>query len=304
MQISVVIPLYNKERTILRAIQSVLIQTHQDFQIIVVNDGSTDRSVELVESLDNKKIKVVTQDNKGVSVARNRGVQESVAEWVSFLDADDEYHPFFLESILMTIKKIKDVAFVGSDYSGRVLDVSSPKVGEVRNYCDLFTGSRSAVHSSSFAVNREVFISMGGYVDGQSQFEDWTLYFKLAISGKFCFIDAPLSVYHTDEQDASKVSDFDGFFENAAKLIEEVSTAFLKPNVKNDSLVASINRFVVSMALFGARNGIKLRSIAFYWQHIGRIGWKMRGSIPMFRRFVLLILTPKLMRKILQNRKF
>jgi len=86
---SVVIPLYNKERSVKNTIESVLNQTFQDFEVIVVNDGSTDNSLEVVKSFNDERIRIINQKNSGVSSARNRGIKEAKYEWIAFLDADD-----------------------------------------------------------------------------------------------------------------------------------------------------------------------------------------------------------------------
>jgi glycosyltransferase involved in cell wall biosynthesis len=81
---SVIIPLYNKELSISNTIQSVLDQTFQNFEIVIVNDGSTDNSVKEVEKFDDKRIRLIHQENKGVSAARNRGIEEAKYEWIAF----------------------------------------------------------------------------------------------------------------------------------------------------------------------------------------------------------------------------
>ena len=96
MIISVVIPLYNKKKQIAYTLQSVFTQTFQDFEIVVVDDGSTDNSVEEVEKFDDSRIRLIHQTNAGVSAARNRGIGEARGELIAFLDADDEkmeYYP-------------------------------------------------------------------------------------------------------------------------------------------------------------------------------------------------------------------
>ena len=93
--ISVVIPLYNKEKYIKRAIESVLNQTFQKFEIIVVNDGSTDKSAEIVQNIKDPRIRLINQKNAGVSAARNRGIQEAKYEYIAFLDADDFWEKIF-----------------------------------------------------------------------------------------------------------------------------------------------------------------------------------------------------------------
>mgnify|MGYP000079277661 CR=1 FL=1 len=84
MKISVVIPLYNKEKYVKRAINSVLNQTYQEFEIIVINDGSSDNSEAKVKEINDNRIKLITQENAGVSAARNRGIKEAKYELIAF----------------------------------------------------------------------------------------------------------------------------------------------------------------------------------------------------------------------------
>lgn len=88
--ISVIIPLYNKERIIERSLHSVLSQNYDDFEVIVVNDGSTDESAEIVKSINDSRITLIEQENGGPSKARNTGVRNAKGGWILFLDADDE----------------------------------------------------------------------------------------------------------------------------------------------------------------------------------------------------------------------
>lgn len=88
---SIIIPLYNKAHTIINTLNTVFNQTCQDFEIIIVNDGSTDNSLQLIrQNFNDKRIKIINQENAGVSAARNKGIQESQGDWISFLDGDDE----------------------------------------------------------------------------------------------------------------------------------------------------------------------------------------------------------------------
>ena len=115
--ISVVIPLYNKEKQIERTLRSVFAQTYTDFEIIVVNDGSTDRSAAVVESLNDPRIRLVTQKNAGVSAARNRGIREARGEYIALLDGDDEWKPEFLETMTALTEKYPQCEVFAGNYT-------------------------------------------------------------------------------------------------------------------------------------------------------------------------------------------
>lgn len=101
---SVVIPLFNKENYILKTLDSVLKQQYNDFEIIVVNDGSSDNSLERVKSVKDPRLKVISQENQGVSVARNKGVFEAKGQFIALLDADDYWYPHHLNSLKQLIE--------------------------------------------------------------------------------------------------------------------------------------------------------------------------------------------------------
>lgn len=114
--ISVVIPLYNKEAIVERSLQSVLTQDFRDFEVVVVDDGSTDRSAEIVRSISDTRLRLVSQENGGPSKARNTGVREARGEWIVFLDADDELLPGALENYDNLIKKYPEADFIACSF--------------------------------------------------------------------------------------------------------------------------------------------------------------------------------------------
>src|SRR5690625_5076160 len=101
---SVVIPLYNKELSIRNTLQSVLDQTFTDFEIVIVNDGSTDSSAAIVEEFTDPRIRLIHQENQGVSAARNKGIEEAKYDWIVFLDGDDLWENNHLEEFVKMIK--------------------------------------------------------------------------------------------------------------------------------------------------------------------------------------------------------
>ena len=115
-KITVVIPLYNKAPYIKRAVDSVLEQTFRDFELIVVDDGSTDKGGQIVGSINDDRIRLITQKNAGECAARNTGIKAAKTALIAFLDADDRYNPDFLAVILGLVKKYKMVGVYGTSY--------------------------------------------------------------------------------------------------------------------------------------------------------------------------------------------
>ncbi len=113
--ISVVVPLYNKEATIVRCLESVLAQSYSDFEILVIDDGSTDNGPDQVLALADPRIHVHRQANAGLSSARNTGLRMARGEFVAFIDADDEWQPRHLEFLLEGFEYFPDALLVGND---------------------------------------------------------------------------------------------------------------------------------------------------------------------------------------------
>ena len=107
--ISIVIPLYNKAHTIVHTLNAVFKQEYQDFEVIIVDDGSTDNGVGIIQQhFHDNRIRIFHQENQGVSVARNRGVEEARCEYVALLDGDDEWHPDYLKIMTNIFKTTPD----------------------------------------------------------------------------------------------------------------------------------------------------------------------------------------------------
>ena len=115
MLISVIIPLYNKESSIAQTLQSVFSQEYSDFEIVVVDDGSTDNSVEIVEAICDSRIRLIKQENGGPSKARNTGVKYAKGDWVVMLDADDELLPNALNTFLIAILNHPEVDIIDAN---------------------------------------------------------------------------------------------------------------------------------------------------------------------------------------------
>ena len=115
-RVSVIIPLFNKAPFVGGALRSVIEQTFTDFELIVVDDGSTDDSVQIVEQFSDSRVRIIRQDNAGPGAARNRGLAEATGAYVAFLDADDEWLPEFLDESVRLLDSESTVAVVVSGY--------------------------------------------------------------------------------------------------------------------------------------------------------------------------------------------
>lgn len=207
--LSVVIPLYNKAATIERAISSVLNQTIQDFELIVVNNGSTDGSEKVVENVTDPRVSLISQENQGVSMARNRGVEAAQSDWVAFLDADDEWKPTFLETVLRLKETYNDCAVYATSYqrcnvAGVVNDIKLQHVPSERdfrmeNYFEVAAESDPPFCSISVMVQKEALLSIGGFPQGVHQGEDLLTWARLAANYKIAYCQEPQSIFYTGE---------------------------------------------------------------------------------------------------------
>jgi glycosyltransferase involved in cell wall biosynthesis len=203
---SVVMPLWNKEATVGRAIRSVLAQTIQDWELIVVDDGSTDGSAAEVGRFDDPRIRLVRQANAGVSAARNRGVQEARGDWVAFLDADDEWLPGFLAHIAALRDRFPECAvcatryFYGFPGKGvraeriRGMDPSGP-VQVLEDYFAVAAASAPPLCSSAVAVKRAALLSIGGFPVGVIAGEDLLTWARLAAREAIAYDPEPLAIF-------------------------------------------------------------------------------------------------------------
>ena len=206
---SVVIPLYNKERYIKRALMSVLMQTWRDFEVIVVDDGSTDCGPQLVASLANPRVRLIRQANHGVSAARNRGIAEATYGWIAFLDADDEYFPTFLEKCAECIEKTSGI---GAVYTGILIrnnadpvfpDSNRSTEGVKVDYLR-FALERPGrgMTSSSVVVRKDVFELAGYFEEGLRIGEDSDMWFRIGMAVDVAYIPAHLAIYHIVDGDS------------------------------------------------------------------------------------------------------
>lgn len=198
-EFSVVIPLYNKEREIAAALDSALSQRLRPLEVIVIDDGSTDKGPDIVRGYDSPLVRLITQPNGGVAAARNRGAEEAKGDYLAFLDADDIWRPGYLEKIeeLMT-------RYPGCGAYSAAFDIASgDKIFPNRHpgregiVEDFFLEAMSSYicQPSATVIPRSIFLTCGGFPDGMKIGEDLYLWIKLASDYPICFTPDNLVVY-------------------------------------------------------------------------------------------------------------
>jgi len=236
---SVIIPAYNSDKTLARAIDSVLAQTWPAYEIIVVDDGSTDATATVAAGYGNK-VRYLRQDNAGVSAARNQGAQIASGDWLAFLDADDWYYPDRLKLHAAMIERDEKLDFLTGDYeycdiSGTLLGRSMQGKASGRAMLIKAAGNRDVVmdqvdfesfvadhfgDTHTLSLPRATFLELGGYPMGFNVCEDVHLLIRLvARSRRVGVVCEPLAVYSIHAASATRTDPVSAQFENVRTLI-------------------------------------------------------------------------------------
>ena len=173
--ISIIIPLYNKATSIKRTIHSVLSQSYTDFELIIINDGSTDNSAEIVnKQFYDKRIRYIYQDNAGVSSARNRGIKEAIGEWILFLDADDVLYPNALKILISKSDFNTNIIsgnFYSTDGNSKKTGVKLCKEGIIQNNYFSYYWKLFSIRTGCALINKNLLIKYQ-FDESLSRFED------------------------------------------------------------------------------------------------------------------------------------
>jgi glycosyltransferase involved in cell wall biosynthesis len=268
----VVIPLYNKGPYIARALNSVLAQTFQDFEVIVVDDGSTDNGAEVVRGFDDPRIRLIQQENGGVSAARNRGIEKAQAELVAFLDADDEWLPEHLETIWGLRLKYPNAgayatAYIFSDGNGKEnypkyrAIPPEPWEGLLPNYFRANALGEHPISSSSVGVPKLVLDEIGGFQIGAWYGEDEDLWGRIALKYPIAFCWNIGAIYHRDAKNRVCKREIprpkSPFINNAQRMIE---SGIISEKIVAD-LIEYIEKEEIERATWYALRGGKQKAL-------------------------------------------
>lgn len=221
---SIIIPLYNKADYIEKAINSVHSQTFKDFELIIINDGSTDKSFEILNKIDFKSIdyRIINQDNVGVSTTRNKGVKLAKYTYIAFLDADDWWEPTFLEEMRNLIFEFPEAGIYGSGYfivnnNIKVKDtigVDKNFSCGIINYCAVYAKTLCMpLWTGASVIKKDLFEQENGFKPKLKMGEDFDLWIRIALKYPVALINKPLSNYNQDVDINARAVDYFKIYE-------------------------------------------------------------------------------------------
>lgn len=205
-------PLYNKAPYVRKAIESVLLQTYKDWELIVVDDGSTDGGMDIVDkfALDDSRIRCVSQNNRGVAVARNEGINISRGDLICFLDADDWWNNCFLDIMHKMVDLYPDAGIIGSNYikiknGKRIQFFNHIPTGYVE-YFKLYNTLAQPLWTGSVCIKRTVLDEISSIEEGITIYfkpslslgEDFDLWVRIALRFKVAFFNEGIAYYNND----------------------------------------------------------------------------------------------------------
>ena len=242
---SVVIPLYNKEAYVLKTLNSVLNQTYQNFEVIIVNDCSTDNSLNVVQKIDDSRLRIIKHNkNKGLSASRNTGIKAATHPYIAFLDSDDQWDTIFLETIGNLIKEFPNEHVFATHYrenfkgkffipKSNLPKSSKGKMLLVRDFFKINLG-RLILTQSCIVVHKSIFEKVGYYDEDVTFAEDIDFYVR-------CFCTYNLA-YYNDVRHTKNAAIF-GSISNSASY-KKIFPKFHKYLNYSDSLDKFINFYI------------------------------------------------------------
>lgn len=213
--ISVVIPLYNKAASILSTLECVRSQSFADWEVVVVDDGSTDGSGDIVNAINDSRIRVINLQNSGVSAARNRGIHEAKGEFIAFLDADDEWNKDYIATQFELTLKYPECDVFAMNYefqdtNGKKTPTIINKLpftdtdGILTNYFGVASCSHPPLWTSAVMVKKSALQSIGGFPMGIKSGEDLLTWARLACRYKIAYCKSPLAIFNVEGYDTKE----------------------------------------------------------------------------------------------------
>jgi len=260
--VSVIIPTYNRAKIIKKSIDSVLAQTYQDIEIIIVDDGSKDNTKELIESLNNPKIKYFYQENAGASAARNTGIKNASGQFIAFLDSDDVWLSEKLEKQLDVFKNNENIDIVYSGFkwieeTGDKYEINRFKNYKTKKEFAKFLLCNMLPICPIVMIKKSVFDNIGVFDENLIVAEDWEFCLRALPHHNFYYIDEVLTHFYRNNKSLSATADIEKMKKTHLDVLERFFA--LKDNYKNYGIfknrALSHQYFVFAlMTFYRARN--------------------------------------------------
>jgi glycosyltransferase involved in cell wall biosynthesis len=306
--ISVVVPAYNGERTILETIKSIQQQTFSDFELIVINDGSTDRTLELLATVEDPRLKVFSYENGGLPVARNRGIARAMGEFITFIDADDLWTPDKLELQLAALQQHPEAGVAYSwtlvmDEKGEGFYPGKSVSFEGNVYPQLLIHNFIA-SGSNVMLRREAIASVGEFDPTLRSCEDWDYWLRVAARWSFVVVPKYQILYR---QSSGAMSSKVEVMEKNLLIVHERAFQAAPPELqflKNQGL-ANIYLFVTQLCLTHVSSATGAQQAREKLQKAIRLHPQFllnkRALIFLLKLLLIRVLSPKIAGYILQK---
>lgn len=210
-KISVIVPLYNKEKAIGNTIASIIRQTFTDFELIIVDDGSTDNSAEIVRQIatTDKRIKYIYKNNGGVSSARNYGLSRSTGEWIVFIDADDEMLPNNLDTLIKLVTKYHVNigacnVLISNGVDIHPINLRLKKESVFNNFIKAKLKGK-AIFPNGAKIFHKSILGNNPYKESLSRYEDAEQELNVFIKGPIAMSPQPIVIIHSEFAELSKI---------------------------------------------------------------------------------------------------
>jgi glycosyltransferase involved in cell wall biosynthesis len=297
--ISVIIPVYNGEKTIRETIESVLNQSFSDFELIVINDGSQDSTLDVLGSIQDPRLKVFSYPNSGVSASRNRGFSHTVGEFIAFLDADDLWTPDKLEAQLKALQENPDAAVAYSwtdfiDETGQFLGHGSHRTVNGDVYAELLLFD-FLDNGSNPLIRRQALTEVGNFDKEVAGAEDWDMWFRLAAHYHFVAVPSPQILYrvyttsmssNTSKMEAASLRVLERAYKQAPKSLQ----VFKKQSF------AYLYKYLIFKSLQGSPRRQRSReAIKILWNYIRKEPslYRIHLKLSLFKAVLLTLLYPQ-----------
>lgn len=289
---SVVVPLYNKEKSILKTMESILSQTFTDFEVIVVNDGSTDGSLKVLETVHDARVRVFTKENGGVSSARNYGILKASYDLVAFIDGDDAWDESYLEQMAGLIARYPECSVFGSAWCRTTNGVKEYEdfglekdlAYKIDRYFKQAV-KHTLLCTSSAIVRKSALVECGMFDTNLVMGEDMDLWIRLNLNYEFAFLNMVLAFYIQDAENRACNTGLKPLKRNILSRLADYAAA----ETKNRELKLYLDSFRVRQCIpyfFTKENKqevlrivsqVDYSALPFYWRIIySRFAWEMK----------------------------